>query len=495
MSRDDLSILHARIGRVLMVAPPDGWTRSTAWLDDLQPAGVILFKRNLPDDVEEARAGIARMQAWASARGDTLLVAMDEEGGFVTQTSAYWPTPPSARALAWAGGPETTRAVYARYGARLRHFGVNTDFAPVCDVNNNPRNPVIGARSFGDDAETVGAYARAVHAGLMQAGVLSCAKHFPGHGDTDLDSHLALPVIAHARERFDRVELPPFRALLHEVPLVMVAHVACPKIGDGELPATLSPRIATDLLRIELGFGGVAVTDAMDMEGVSGHFGWEEAAVRAMLAGCDLLLYCFELDRPERARAGLVEAVQSGRLPLGRLAQATERVDRLRALAAARGDAPGATDALPDAEEDAAFYRETCAATIRVGAGDPWAVIGTAVRAGKPVTLAGWHADALAALAARLRERGVDAGTRAPDAINDAGALVVVLAERKPLAPPAIETLAQIARAYPHAVLANLGTPEVDASVAQWFDTRLRTADWSACMLDVLSQRWCVGLG
>ena len=491
MSRDEA--LLARIGRVLMVAPPDGWTRSTAWLDDLQPAGVILFKRNLPDDAEEARAGIARMQAWASARGDTLLIAMDEEGGFVTQTSAYWPTPPSARALAWAGGPDTTRAVYARYGARLRHFGVNVDFAPVCDVNNNPRNPVIGARSFGADPESVGAYARAVHEGLTHAGVLSCAKHFPGHGDTDLDSHLALPVIAHARQRFDDVELPPFRALLDDVPLVMVAHVACPQIGDAELPATLSPRIATDLLRIELGFGGVAVTDAMDMEGVSGHFGWEEAAVRAMLAGCDLLLYCFDLDRPERARSGLVDAVRSGRLPQSRLAQAAERVDRLRALAAARGDAPGAGEALPAFAEDAAFYRDVCAGAIRVGAGDPWAAIANAARAGTRVTLAGWHADALSALASRLRKHGVSPHSCAPDAVSDPGALVVVLAERKPLTPQAIQTLAQIARAYPHAVLANLGTPEVDAPVAQWFDARLQTADWSACMLDVLAQRWCVG--
>ena len=269
---------ESRLGKLLMVAPPDGWVDGAQdWLDDLQPAGIILFKRNLPADFDAARAAVARLHEWAAKRGETLLVAADEEGGFVTQTSAWLPVPPAARALAWMGEPELVRQAFARYSKRLRHFGINLDFAPVCDVNNNPLNPVIGARSFATEAAAVTLYARAVHDGLAAAGVLSCAKHFPGHGDTDVDSHLALPVVAHDRARLEHVELVPFRALAAEVPVVMVAHVACPAVGDGALPATLSPRIATALLRHEVGFTGVAVTDAMDMQGVAGQFGDEEA--------------------------------------------------------------------------------------------------------------------------------------------------------------------------------------------------------------------------
>src|SRR5262245_57544402 len=283
--------LDAKLGRVLMVAPPDGWVDGPQdWLEDLQPAGVILFRRNLPADADTARAAIARLHAWAVARGETLLVAMDEEGGFVNQTSEYMPTPPSARALAWAAPPEETRCAFIAHGRRLRDLGVNLDFAPVCDVNVNPKNPVIGVRAFGSEPALVTAYATAVHAGLSESGILTCAKHFPGHGDTDVDSHLALPVLPHDRSRLDRVELVPFRALLPHVPVVMVAHLACPQVGDGRLPATLSRRITTDLLRGEMGFAGVAVTDAMDMQGVAGQFGDEEAAVRALVAGCDLLL-------------------------------------------------------------------------------------------------------------------------------------------------------------------------------------------------------------
>jgi beta-N-acetylhexosaminidase len=291
--------LNALLGQVLMVAPPDGWIDgSQDWLDDLQPAGIILFKRNLPGDFATAQRAIARLHEWGDRRRRALVIAADEEGGFVTQSSAWFPVPPAARALAWSGEPELGRRAFARYGARLRDLGIDLDFAPVCDVNNNPRNPVIGARSFGSEAKLVTSWARAVLEGLATAGVLGCAKHFPGHGDTDVDSHLALPVVSHDRARLEHIELVPVRALAGTVPVVMVAHVACPNVGDGKLPATLSPRIASELLRHELGFTGVAVTDAMDMQGVAGQFGEAEAAVLAMQAGCDLLLYCFEIDTP-----------------------------------------------------------------------------------------------------------------------------------------------------------------------------------------------------
>jgi beta-N-acetylhexosaminidase len=488
---DGVSI-DAMLGRVLMVAPPDGWIDGPQdWLDDLQPAGVILFRRNLPPDAATARAAIARLHAWAIARGETLLVAMDEEGGFVTQTSPYMPTPPSARALAWAAPPDDARRAFAAHGRRLGDLGVNVDFAPVCDVNVNPANPVIGVRSFGSDTAVVGAYAQAVHEGLAASGILTCAKHFPGHGDTDVDSHLALPVLPHDRARLERVELQPFRTLLPQVPIVMVAHLACPQIGDGNLPATLSERITTRLLRGELGFTGVAVTDAMDMQGVAGQFGEEEAAVRAVAAGCDLLLYCFEIDKPRRARTGLRAALTSGRLTPARLEQAAARVDRLRSLAAAAADRPGAVAALPPASADAAIYRDLCRRAVRVADAEGWAAFASAARGAGGIVATGSPNDVVARLAERLRAAGVVVDvqpTTVPGGESDSP-LLVVLGERRPLLADAVERLRGLPATHAPIALANLLTPEVDAAIVSAYPTHLRSADHTDAMLDVVAAR------
>jgi beta-N-acetylhexosaminidase len=480
------------LGKVLMIAPPDGWIDGPQdWLEDLQPAGIILFRRNLPDDAETARAAVARLHAWAVARGETLLVAMDEEGGFVTQTCQWFPTPPSARALAWGSEPEAVQQVFAAYGRRLRALGVNVDFAPVCDVNDNPQNPVIGVRSFGSDPALVAAYARAVHAGLREAGVLSCAKHFPGHGDTDVDSHLALPVLPHGRARLETIELVPFRALLADVPIVMVAHLACPELGDGELPATLGRHVTTDLLRQDLGFSGVAVTDAMDMQGVAAGWGVEEAAVRAMLAGCDLLLYCFDIDKPKQARAALRAALESGRLSRARLEEAAARVERLRAQAVVVADGSEASRPLPPVEADAARCRELCARALRVLDPAGWRALARAAHESNRLVMTGWPEEMVARLAGRLRDRGQAVDVQRPDAIlGPLGApLLVVLGERRPLAQERVALLRRLALGHPPAALANLLTPEIDAPLVESFTTILRTADASHAMLDVVAER------
>lgn len=485
--------LDTLVGRTLMVAPPDGWTQgSLGWLEELQPAGVILFRRNLPDDLETARAGIARLRAWAIERGETLLVAMDEEGGFVSQTSGWFPVPPSARALAWAGAPEATQRSFASYGRRLRALGVNLDFAPVCDVNDNPKNPVIGVRSFGNDADTVAEYARAAYQGLHEAGVLSCAKHFPGHGDTAVDSHLALPVLPHDRARLERVELVPFRALLGEVPVAMVAHLACPELGDGELPATLAPRIATDLLRRELGFKGVAVTDAMDMQGVAAQFDVEEAAVRALGAGCDLLLYCFEIEKPQRARAALLDAVAKGKLSRERLEEAAHRVERLRAQAVAAGDRARIGRELPPVDEEATAYRELCRLALRVLDPQGWRAFARAAREHGPLVMLGWPAEAGERLAARIRPHGIEVALVDPmtaEGFTEGQPVLVVLAERRPLDVERVNRLRRLALEHAPIALANLLTPEIDAPLVESFTTILRSADASDAMLDVVADR------
>jgi len=480
--------VDARIGRILMVAPPDDWLQgSRDWFDDFQPAGIILFRRHLPGDLEAARAAVARLRAWGGDR--PILIAADEEGGFVTQTSHLFPVPPSARSLAWAASPAEVRGVYARYGARLRDLGIDWDFSPVCDVNDNPRNPVIGVRAFGDTSDLVRDYAGAARAGLEDAGVLSCLKHFPGHGDTDVDSHLALPVLAHGRDRLDRVELVPFRGLLGVAPAVMVAHLACPELGDGDLPATLSARVTTHLLRDELGFRGVAITDAMEMEGVAGVFGRGEAAVRALLAGCDLLLYCFALEGVEEARAGIRAALDSGRLPMARLMAASERVEKL-----ANSRPTPAASRTAKAEDDTRVYREICRRALRLENAPGWRMLAKRT-AGKRLWLLGSNDEVLRQLSQHLAVHGVQSQCTAPDAIAEWPAdspTLVVLAERRPLAAEAVAALQQIAARSPGAGLVNVLTPEVDAPLRDLFPTRLQTADKSDLMLDVVAEA-CFG--
>jgi beta-N-acetylhexosaminidase len=485
--------LDARIGRVLMVAPPPDWRRgSLTWLESLQPAGVILFRRHLPDDPDDARAAIARLQAWTSERGETLLVAMDEEGGFVTQANHLVPAPPSARALAWGAQPHTVADVYQRYGRRLRALGMNLDFAPVCDINNNPRNPVIGVRSFGSEPEHVVAYAAAAQKGLDAAGVLSCLKHFPGHGDTDVDSHLARPALPHERARLDAIELRPFRELLGNSPSVMVAHLACPRLGDADLPATLSPRVATTLLRDELGFEGVAVTDAMEMQGVAAEYAPGEAAARALQAGCDLLLHCSELDLAEKAREGLRQALESGDVAAARLEEATSRVDRLRALAVARADQLQAVHPLGEPEQDRRLYAQICRAALRIDNKPAWQMFSRTLRSEGAVHLVGWDDELLGALRQRLQAHDAVVRVTSPEAALEVepAATVFVMAERRPLDDGSVRRLHHLAQRQPSTLLANLLTPEVDAPVESLFAARMRSADRSDTMLDAVVERW-----
>jgi beta-N-acetylhexosaminidase len=210
-----------------------------------------------------------------------------------------------------------------------RAVGIHIPFAPVLDVNNNPDNPIINIRSFGEDPEEVARLGTAFVRGVQEHGGLATGKHFPGHGDTETDSHLALPVIRASRERLDSVELLPFRRVIAEgIGGIMTAHISVPALdGDGGVPATLSGTVLTDLLRGELGFQGLTFTDAMDMLSVDRRFGRGEAAVRALEAGADVLLMPPDV---AAARDGLSEAVRTGRLPEERLDSSVLKLLRVK---------------------------------------------------------------------------------------------------------------------------------------------------------------------
>jgi beta-N-acetylhexosaminidase len=205
-----------------------------------------------------------------------------------------------------------------------RAIGVHVNFYPVADVNNNARNPIINIRSFGGDPELVSRMARAYVRGSQSSGVMATAKHFPGHGDTSTDSHLELPSVDIGRERLDAIELPPFRATIAEgVGGVMSAHIALPRIETEGLPATLSSRMLTGVLRGEMGFKGVIFTDAMNMRGIAAHYPEGEAAVRAIKAGADVILYPPNV---EKAFTALRQAVESGDISEARIAESVRRI-------------------------------------------------------------------------------------------------------------------------------------------------------------------------
>ncbi|MED5383449.1 MAG: glycoside hydrolase family 3 N-terminal domain-containing protein, partial [Cyanobacteriota bacterium] len=229
--------------------------------------GVIL----LGGSATELQQRTRQLQSWAS---QPLLFCADvEEGVGQRFEGASWLVPPLALGRLHRSAPERALSLAERYGRctgeQARRCGLNWVLGPVCDVNNNPANPVINVRAWGEDPMTAGALAAAFQRGLHAAGVLGCAKHFPGHGDTDSDSHLDLPVLPHDRERLDQIELPPFQQLITTgIDSVMTAHLLLPKL-DTEHPATLSPAVLTDLLRRQMGFSGLVVTDALVMEAIA----------------------------------------------------------------------------------------------------------------------------------------------------------------------------------------------------------------------------------
>jgi len=287
--------------------------------------GVILFSRNI-ESAPQVRALNHRLR---TAAGGLLPIAVDQEGGRVARLAAAGvPAGPPARALA-EHGEHAVHQWGLDTGKALVDLGFTIDFAPILDVDTNPDNPIIGDRSYGRDADRVIRMARIAAEGLMEAGILPCGKHFPGHGDTALDSHVDLPYVAHDEPRLREVELAPFAALAPELPAIMTAHVVFPALDPEEVPATLSKRIVTGLLREEFGFTGVIISDDLEMAAVARLAPPGELAVRAIAAGCDLLLCCRLQTVWEEAHRALVEAAEADAEFAARLAEAADRVRKV----------------------------------------------------------------------------------------------------------------------------------------------------------------------
>jgi beta-N-acetylhexosaminidase len=302
--------------------------RDRALLQDLKPAGVILFKSNFHHDrpyedwLDSHRRLIHDVRAATGRR--KLLIAVDHEGGRVCRTP-----PPVTRFAYAANWAPDSAAVGRAMGLELASLGFNLNFAPVLDIHTNPANPVIGARAFGSTPAAVIAAAAPFMRAMQVEGVLACGKHFPGHGDTSVDSHLGLPTqgsdLAALRER----ELAPFAAAIAAgIPMIMTSHILYPAI-DAEAPVTLSRRFVTDILRAEQGFDGVTVSDDIGMGAMKGFFDAPDAAARFLAAGCDMLMVCAHFTEADRARgfaAAILEAEADGRLEPALLARSKARI-------------------------------------------------------------------------------------------------------------------------------------------------------------------------
>jgi beta-N-acetylhexosaminidase len=304
--------------------------------------GVILFGRNIeaPEQVAELAA-----ESEALGRMGPAWVSVDQEGGRVARLKAPFTTWPPMATLGRAGAVADALAErFARALAdELLAVGITLDYAPVLDIHTNPRNPVIGDRALAERAEDVARLGRVIIRTLQGAGLAACGKHFPGHGDTSTDSHVELPVVEHAPDRLRAIEFEPFRAAVAErVAFIMTAHVLAPSL-DEAAPATLSPRVVQALLREELGYDGVILSDDLEMKAVSAHYPVPEAAVAAIRAGCDAVLVCQgDVDLQARTLEALIKAAESGEIPAARLDAAMVRLKRAKARFLA-GDRPGPT--------------------------------------------------------------------------------------------------------------------------------------------------------
>jgi len=288
--------------------------------------GACLFRQNITDSAQLTRL----TGALKDALGPQALIALDQEGGAVVR--ATWvPAAPSAMALGAANDPALARDVGAAVARAVRALGFNWNFAPVLDLNNNPHNPVIAERSFGADPEQATRIALAWMAGSESEGVACCVKHFPGHGDTHVDSHRDLPTVDKSLEQLERFEFAPFRIAAPHAPAVMTAHIVYPALDPGN-PATMSHAILTGVLRQRLGYQGVIITDGMDMHAIAHRYGAGQAAVNALVAGADMVMAIGSRATQIETVHAIAQAIADGVLPIheveARLARLGELADR-----------------------------------------------------------------------------------------------------------------------------------------------------------------------
>lgn len=330
---DSMSI-EEKVGQLAIIGL-DGKSMDNNALTFIQTyhvGGFILFK----DNIENAKQTLTLLNQLKQSNTDDsdsipLWLSVDQEGGKVSRMPPEYTKMPTARQIAGKDNTDYTYAVGQSLGAELASLGFNMDFAPVLDINSNPNNPVIGDRSFGSDADTVSAHGIAMMNGIRSQGIASVAKHFPGHGDTSVDSHKNLPVVNKSLKELNGFELLPFQeAIEDDVDAIMVGHLLMTKL-DKEHPASISKAVITDLLRGQLDYDGVVITDDMTMKGLTGGRDIGDAAVDAILAGGDILLVCHEYELQKKVLDTVLDRVKDGTITSKRLDESVYRILRLKA--------------------------------------------------------------------------------------------------------------------------------------------------------------------
>ncbi|MBI3358059.1 MAG: beta-N-acetylhexosaminidase [Nitrospirae bacterium] len=321
--------LAQKIGKLLMVGF-DGTTPTKEVERQIQKnhvGGVILFLRNIQSPLQLAQL-TADLQALS--KEGPLLIGVDQEGGRVSRLPHPFTQFPPARVFGQLNDIPLTYNAAEAMARELTAVGINLNFAPVLDVDTNPDNPVIGNRAFGKSPLVVAEHGLAMMSGLQDNKVIACGKHFPGHGDTNLDSHKTLPSVNHPLAHLTDIELKPFIHLVqNRLASVMTAHVLY-KALDPKRPATLSKKIVTTLLREAIGFSGVVISDDLEMQGITDYGTVADAAVLAIVAGCDLLLVCQSFDQQIAALEALIHAVEKGDIAEERIERSAHRILALK---------------------------------------------------------------------------------------------------------------------------------------------------------------------
>lgn len=328
------STLTKKIGKLMVVGfPGKSLTPEVKELiHTYHVGGIILFSRNVgtPEEVYTLTQSLQE-EAKSAGYERPLFICVDQENGVVRRLDEGTTLFPGAMALGATDDPELAHDVYHATGEELKAMGINWNLAPSLDVNINPDNPVIGVRSFGESPSKVADFGRAAMKGMQQAGMIPTIKHFPGHGDTNVDSHLDIPTIAHDMERLEQVELKPFKTCIDAgAEVVLAAHVHFPAIEPAKnKPATLSKNVLTHLLREKLGFKGVVTTDCMEMDAIAETTGTEQGVVEAFKAGSDFLMVSHTIERQLGAIKAMEAAVEQGVVSEKSINQSVQRINEL----------------------------------------------------------------------------------------------------------------------------------------------------------------------
>lgn len=323
--------LEEKIGQ-LVIAGVEAYENdqySKQLIEQYHVGGFILFKKNI-QNAEQMLTLLNSLKETNKANKNSLFLSIDEEGGRVSRLPSEFVKFPTNKKIGQLNDENLSYQVGSIIGEELSAFGFNMNFAPVLDINSNPKNPVIGDRSFGPDAETVSKLGTQTMLGMQSQNITSVVKHFPGHGDTSVDSHVGLPVVTHDIDRLKSFELLPFASAIENgCDAVMVAHILLPKI-DGENPASFSKTIITDILREDMKFEGVVITDDFTMGAIIKNYDIGEAAVKSVLAGSDIVLVCHGYDKQETVIKALKAAAQTGKLTMDRIDQSVYRILKLK---------------------------------------------------------------------------------------------------------------------------------------------------------------------